>query len=314
MTEVQIRKNNSNKRLFKRVKANKYAYILILPALIYVTVFAYMPMGGILMAFKNFDIIKGISESPWVGFENFKKVFSDENMLLAVKNTIVYGATILFGAFPFPIILAILFNELRGVRFKKVVQTVSYMPYFLSWVSVISLFYTFLALEGPINQIIGKIVGESYVPVNILMEAEYFLPVIFVSHLWKNVGWSSVIYLASIAGIDPVLYEAAMIDGCGRFKQVWHITLPSIRSTALIVFIMSVGTLFSTNFEQVFGFQNVYTQNSTEVINTLIYRSGIENGNYSQATAFGLAQGLVTVTLTFVANAISKKLAGTSIW
>lgn len=313
MTEVQVRKNSS-KRLFKRVKANKYAYILILPALIYVTVFAYMPMGGIMMAFKEFDIIKGISESPWVGFENFKKVFSDENMLLAVKNTIVYGATILFGAFPFPIILAILFNELRGVRFKKVVQTVSYMPYFLSWVSVISLFYTFLALEGPINQIIGKIVGESYVPVNILMEAEYFLPVIFVSHLWKNVGWSSVIYLASIAGIDPMLYEAAMIDGCGRFKQVWHITLPSIRSTALIVFIMSVGTLFSTNFEQVFGFQNVYTQNSTEVINTLIYRSGIENGNYSQATAFGLAQGLVTVTLTFVANAISKKLAGTSIW
>lgn len=312
MAEIKVR--TSSGRLLKRVTANKYAYALILPALVYVTVLSYMPMCGILMAFQDFDIIKGISGSPWVGLKNFKEVFSNPNMLLAVKNTVIYGAAILFGTFPFPIVLAIMFNELRGMRFKKFVQTVSYMPYFLSWVSVISLFHAFLAIEGPINQLIVKFAGESYTPVNILMDAKYFLPILFVSNLWKNVGWSSVIFLAAIAGIDPTLYEAAMIDGSGRFKQIWHITLPSIKSTAIIVLIMSVGSLFSTNFEQVFGFQNVYTQNSTEVINTLIYRSGIENGHYSQATAFGLAQGIVTVALTLAANAISKKLADTSIW
>lgn len=309
-----VKTKQKGNRLLREMRMNKYAYILILPAFLLVTVFSYLPMGGILMAFKDFDIMLGIMKSPWVGFDNFVEVFTSGDMLQAIKNTLIYGAVILFGAFPFPIILAIMFNELRGIKFKKVVQTVSYMPYFLSWVSVISMFYTFFAIEGPINQIIAKFAGEDYVPINILMDSKYFLPIIFTSHLWKNVGWSSVIFLAAIAGIDPTLYEAAMIDGSGRFKQIWHITLPAIRSTAIIVLVMSMSTLVNMNFEQVYGFQNVYTQKSTEVINTYIYRQGIENGQYSLSTAFGLSQGLVTVILTLVANTLSKKLFDTSIW
>ena len=162
--------------------------------------------------------------------------------------------------------------------------------------------------------IMGKLFGEAFGDVNLLMDPAYFLPIIFISHIWKSVGWSSVIFLAAIAGIDPTLYEAASVDGCGKLRQAWHITLPSIRGTALIVLIMSLGTLFNTNFEQVYGFQNVYTQEQTEVINTLIYRQGIENGQYSLATAFGLSQGLVSVTILLAANAISKRLFEISIW
>lgn len=295
-------------------KKYKSVYMLILPAIVLTTVFCYFPMAGIVIAFKDFDIIKGIAGSRWVGFENFIKVFTQGEMLGAIFNTFLYGVVLVFGSFPFPIILAVLFNELRCLRFKKTVQTLIYMPHFLSWISVVGLFYTLFSNEGVFNSIMGAIVGEGYTPVNILLDSKYFLPIIYFSNLWKSVGWSSVIFLAAIAGIDPTLYEAATIDGCGKFKQVLYITLPSIRSTAIIVLVMSMGGLVNTNFEQVYGFQNVYTQPYTETINTLIYRSGIQEGKYSLATAFGLSQGIVTVTLILISNAFSKKLAQTSIW
>lgn len=296
------------------IKRHAYDYALILPAVILVFIFAYLPLLGSIMAFQDFDIMDGILGSEWVGLDNFKTIFSQPNMLHAVKNTLIYGVVILFGAFPFPILLAILFNELRNVKFKKVVQTISYMPYFLSWISVIGLFYSFLATEGPINQILGQVIGESFEPKNILMEHEYFLPIIFVSHLWKNVGWASVVFLAAIAGIDPTLYEAATVDGCGKLRQVWHITLPCLKTTAIVMLVMSLGSLFNTNFEQLYGFQNVYIQEETDAINTMIYRQGIQNGKYSLATAFGFAQGVVTLVLVITSNAISKKLFSTSIW
>lgn len=273
-----------------------------------------MPLTGIVLAFKNFDIVQGIFGSPWVGLDNFKEIFTQPNMFRAIKNTLVYGCAILFGFFPFPIILALLFNEIRNIHFKKVVQTISYMPHFLSWISVIGLFSVFLAKEGPFNVIMGKLFGDAFGNENLLMDPNYFLPIIFISHVWKSVGWSSVIFLAAIAGIDPTLYEAASVDGCGKLRQTWHITLPSLRGTALIVLIMSLGTLFNTNFEQVYGFQNVYTQEQTEVISTLIYRQDIENGKYSLATAFGLAQGLVSVTVLHAANTLSKRMFEISIW
>lgn len=296
------------------IKRHKYAYILILPAVLFVLVFAYLPLIGVIISFKDYNVIDGILGSPWVGLDNFKIIFTQPNMLKTIGNTLLYGAVILFGGFPFPIILAIMFNELLNMKFKKVVQTVSYMPYFLSWISVIGLFYAFLATEGPLNSFMAKFIGEGYEAKNILLDSKYFLPIIYISHLWKNVGWSSVIFLAAIAGIDPSLYEAASIDGCGKFKQILHITLPSISTTILIVLVMSLGTLVSTNFEQVYGFQNVYVQEETEVINTVIYRQGIENGKYSLATAFGLSQGVVTLALLLVSNAMSKKLFKVSIW
>lgn len=316
MNAVNVKSNSVCKKsgFVYNVKRHAYDYALILPAMIFVFVFAYLPLLGSVMAFQDFDIMDGILGSKWVGLDNFKTIFSQPNMLKAVKNTLIYGVVILFGAFPFPILLAILFNELRNVKFKKIVQTVSYMPYFLSWISVIGLFYSFLATEGPINQILGQIIGESFVPKNILMESEYFLPIIFISHLWKNVGWASVVFLAAITGIDPTLYEAATVDGCGKLRQVWHITLPCLKTTAIVMLVMSLGSLFNTNFEQLYGFQNVYIQEETDAINTMIYRQGIQNGKYSLATAFGFAQGLVTLVLVITSNAISKKLFSTSIW
>lgn len=300
--------------LKENIMQYKYAYLLILPAIIFVILFSYLPLIGIVLAFKDFDITYGIFGSTWVGFSNFKMVFTQPSMLKAIGNSLFYGSVILFGFFPFPIILALLFNEIKNMKFKKIVQTVSYMPHFLSWISVIGLFYAFLATEGPFNEILLKLFGEGYEAKNILMDSSYFLPILFLSHTWKSIGWSSVIFLAAIAGIDPTLYEAATVDGCSKLKQAWHVTLPCIKATAIIVLIMSLGTLFNTNFEQVYGFQNVYTQEKTEVINTLIYRQGIENGKYSLATAFGLSQGIVTVILLLTANTISKKLFETSIW
>lgn len=304
----------SNRKKHSALWESRYIYAIIAPAVIFTAVFSYVPLAGLFLAFKEFDIMKGLIGSPWVGFDHFVKIFTYPAMAKAVWNSLIYGLVLVFGCFPFAVILALLFNEIKNRHFKKVVQTISYMPYFLSWISVISMLYVFFATEGPLNQILGKIIGEGYENKNILMESKYFLPVIFFSSLWKNVGWSSVIYLAAIAGIDPTLYEAASIDGCGKLKQAWYVTLPSIMPVMVIVLVMAMGTLFKTNFEQVYGLQNVYTQQDTEVISTLVYRQGIENGEYSLATAFGFLEGLVSVILLLSANGVAKKLFHSSIW
>lgn len=296
------------------IKDYRYAYILLLPALIAVIVFQYFPFFGIILAFKDYNVYDGILGSPWVGLDNFKLIFQQPAMLSAIKNTLVLSIVTIIGDLPFPILLAILFNEIRNMKFKKVVQTISYMPHFLSWASVIGMVYSFLALEGPLNQVLGQIIGESYEAKNFLMNSSYFVPIAFLTNLWKTVGWSSVIYLAAIAGIDPALYEAATMDGANKLKQIWHITLPGISTTILIIFVMNMGGLFASNFELVYGLQNVYTIDATEVIGTLIYRSGIQNGNYSAATAFGLTQGIITIVLILSANAVSKKITEVSIW
>ena len=305
---------NADCRTIVKMKKYKYAYLLMLPAMVLVFLFSYVPMTGIIIAFKDFDIIEGIWGSSWVGLEHFKEIFTYPDMLNAIKNTLFCGVMIVFGGFPFPIILALLFNELNNIKFKKTVQTIAYMPNFLSWISVIGLVYAFFANEGAVNQLMAKIAGEGYEYKNILMDSKYFWQIIFLSHLWKNVGWSSIVFIAAIAGIDTTLYEAAEVDGCGKFKQALHITLPSIRGTIIVVLLMSLGTIVNTSFEQVYGFQNVFTQEDTEVINTLIYRQGIQNGKYSLATAFGLAQGIVSITLLIAANTVCKKVCDTSIW
>lgn len=315
-TKIELMKKPLKRKcgFFGNIMKYKSVYLLILPAILLATVFHYLPMKGIIIAFKDFDIIKGVEDSPWVGFQHFIDIFSREEMFLAVKNTLIYGVVLVFGSFPFPIILAIMFNELKNMRFKKTMQTITYMPYFLSWISVVGLFYTIFGTEGIFNTIMAKIVGDGYEAKNILLDDTYFLPIIFISHIWKSIGWNSIIFLASIAGIDQSLYEAAEMDGCGKLKQAWHITLPGIRSTIIVVLVMSMGSLVSSNFDQIYGFQNVFTQPTTDTISTVIYRSGIQEGKYSAATAFGLSQGLVNLTLIFVANTLSKKLADSSIW
>lgn len=303
----------ADRHIWAKIKRYKFLYILLLPALVYTILFAYIPMAGLVMAFQEYDIIGGITASPFVGFDNFIKVFSTPKMLHAIKNTLIYSSVSLFLGTPFPIILALLLNEINAKYFKKVTQTISYLPHFLSWISVVGMFYTFFATYGTYNDILASIIG-GYERTNILMDSKYFLPVIFWSGIWKSIGWNSIIYLAAIAGVDQSMYEAAKVDGCGKFKQVFYITLPSIMPTIIILFIMATGSLVTSNFEQVYGFQNLYTQEDTEVINTLIYRMGIQNGQYSLSTAFGFAQSLVSFMIVFTSNMIVKKLSGTGIW
>lgn len=297
-----------------KIRRYKLLYFLLLPAFIYTLIFCYLPLPGAVMAFQKYNIIKGFAGSSFVGFDNFIKIFTMDKFLFAIRNTLVYSSVILFLGFPLPIILALMFNELRNMMFKKIVQTISYMPYFLSWASVVALFYTFFAVYGPYNDFRVWLLGEGVERVNILMEPSNFLAIIFGSHLWKSLGWSSVIFLAAIAGIDGSLYEAAVMDGCGRFKQMWYITLPSIMPTAVILLILATGGLVNSNFEQVYGMQNLFTQEQTEVINTLVYRQGLNIGDYSLATALGLLQGAVSFIIVFIVNKIAKRLSGTSIW
>ena len=294
--------------------ANNVMYLLLLPAVLSVIIFNFLPFVGIVIAFKDFDVIDGIWGSRWVGLENFIKIFKYPEMLASIKNTLIFSIVGVFGKFPFPIILALLFNEIRNAKFKKFVQTISYFPHFWSWASVCALIYAMFAIDGPVNNLMAKIVGESYQRTNILMDSKNFLPVMFFSGLWKELGWSSIIYLAAIAGVDASMYEAAEVDGCNRFKQVLYITLPAIKTTIVLVLLLGMGSLVTANFEHVYGLQNVYTQNETEVINTLVYRKGIQGGEYSLATAFGLMQGIVSVTLVVLANKFSQVVSETSLW
>ena len=303
-----------NVKKSKVKNANKVMYLLLLPAIIAVIVFNFLPFAGIVIAFKDYDVIDGILGSPWVGFDNFIKIFKYPEMLASIKNTLIFSIVGVFGKFPFPIILALLFNEIRNAKFKKFVQTISYFPHFLSWASVCALIYAMFAIDGPVNNIMAKLIGAGYERANILMDSKNFLPVLFFSGLWKELGWSSIIYLAAIAGVDPSMYEAAEVDGCNRFKQVIYITLPSIKTTIVLVLLLGMGSLVTANFEHVYGLQNVYTQNETEVINTLVYRKGIQGGEYSLATAFGLMQGIVSVTLVILANKFSQAVSETSLW
>ncbi len=312
--DKKLLKANERKQTVAKMKRYKFIYLLLLPAILFVFVFYYLPMGGIIIAFQDYDIIGGMASSEFVGFKNFIEVFSAPKFLSAIKNTVIYSATILIFGAPFPITLAILFNELKRKMFKKTVQTISYLPYFLSWVSVVGMVYGIFATDGTFNDLMIRIVGEEWKRINILRDAKNFLPVIFWTDQWKNIGWNSIVYLAAIAGIDQGLYEAAKIDGCGRIRQIMHITVPCIMPTFVILFIMSTGSLVSSNFEQVLGFQNIYIQEQTETVNTLIYRQGILGGEFSTSTAFGLAQGLISYILVCIANYLSKKVSGIGIW
>lgn len=300
--------------LGSRMSKYRFLYILLAPALILVLIFCYLPMFGLVIAFQDYDIIGGIRASKFVGFDNFVKILTMPKFTKAIVNTVKYSSVQLFLGFPFPVILALLFNELKAQKFKRVVQTVSYLPYFLSWISVVGMFSAFFALDGTYNSFMASIIGESYKAKNILTDAKNFMGILFWTNIWKNIGWNSIIFLAAITGIDSSVYEAAMVDGCSRFKQVLYITIPSLLPTIALIFIMNTASLVTLNFEQVFGFQNLYIQEETEVINTLVYRQGILNAEYSLSTAFGMFQGAVSFALVCITNAVVKRLTGNGIW
>jgi len=287
---------------------------MLLPALAFTFLFAYLPMGGLIVAFKDYDIWQGIWASPWAGrggFAHFINLFSNQAIRDSIGNTLYLSLLNLAISFPAPIIFALLLNELRQVIFKRVVQTVSYMPHFLSWISVIGITMVFFGQFGPLNEFF-VLFNPNHARQLYLTRQDLFVPILVFLNLWKTMGFQSIIFLAAITGVDPQLYEAAAIDGAGKFKQAWHVTIPAIMPTVMVMFILQIGGILASNFELVFGLQNVFID--FEVIDTVVYRHGLLQRGYSQATALGLTRGILALGLTIGANQISKKFGSASIF
>lgn len=300
------------RRSFKKI-IHKYwlFYVLLSPALIATFVFAYIPIPGIVGAFLDYDIYGGYFNSPFVGLKHFKEIFEMPMLASSIPNTVKLSVLMLICTFPCPIILALLFNELRPGLFKRVVQTISYLPNFLSWISIIGLAYTFYDTYGTLNNLRVFLFGPDTERVIFVSLQAFFIPNLIILSIWKGVGWGSIVYLASIASIDPNLYEAAKIDGANRWQQVIHITIPGIFPMINIFLILSLGGLFSSNFELVYGMQNPFI--NFETIDTVVFKQGILGQSYSLATAVGFMQGVVAFLLVAGANKLSKMLNGVGI-
>lgn len=294
------------------VRKNYGVYLMLLPAVLLTFVFAYLPMPGILVAFKDYNIFKGPLGSPWSGLHNIQRVFEMPGVVQSIWNTLLLSIYTLLIGFPAPIIFALLLNEMRSMWYKRVVQTISYLPYFLSWISVIGIAINLYSMYGPINDLLVAINGPNTERTLFLANPAFFVPNILILTVWKGLGWDSIIYLAAITSIDPQLYEAAVIDGAGKVKQAWYITMPGLLPTTMILLILRLGGLFGSNFELVYGLQNPFI--NYEVISTVVYKMGIQQADYSLATAVGFLQGLVALILTLLANKASKMASGTAIW
>jgi putative aldouronate transport system permease protein len=297
------------------IKKHKLYYFLIIPGVVYFLVFHYGPMYGVIIAFKDispFDGLKGIFTAEWVGLKHFKNFINSYYFWDIIGNTLTISLYRLIFGFPAPIILALLINEVRHVAFKRTVQTISYLPHFISMVVLAGLVTTMLSTDGGfVNGLLQKLGHE---PISFLTDTRYFRSVLVISAIWKEIGWNSIIYLAAIAGVDPQLYEAAKVDGAGRFRQIWHITLPGISHVIVILFILQVGHIMDAGFEQVFLLYSPPVYDVADIIDTYVYRKGLVEVQYSFAAAVGLFKSVIAVILVVGANYLAKKLDQEGIW
>lgn len=299
-------------RMTKNFKRDKYLLLIILPVIVYFVVFHYFPMYGVIIAFKKFQPLKGILGSPWVGFMYFEQFFKSIYFWRLMRNTVLLSLYSLLLGFPVPIIFALLLNELKERFFKKLVQTVSYLPHFISIVVISGMIINFTSpTDGIINNMLKNFGFE---PINFMNEPGYFRTIYISSGIWQEFGWGSIIYLAAIAGIDPLLYEAAEMDGASRWRKIMHITLPGIMPTIIILLILQVGRLMEVGFEKVLLLYNPATYETADVIATFVYKRGIMNSEYSFAAAIGLFNNLINLTLLITVNYFSRKLSKTSLW
>ncbi|KGP78165.1 MULTISPECIES: ABC transporter permease [unclassified Paenibacillus] len=316
-TTVQPAMNAVHEKKRRRQKWNPILrnwqlYLLISPVVAYYIVFQYLPMYGIQIAFKDFIATKGIWGSPWVGFEHFERFFHSYFFWRLIKNTLGLGLYSLAVGFPVPIILALLMNEVRAEKFKKFVQTITYAPHFLSTVVVVGMMMMFLSPRyGIINHFIGMFGGT---PINFLSEPSWFKTLFVMSDVWQTMGWSSIIYLAALAGVDSQLHEAARVDGATRLQRIWHINIPSIMPTIIILFILNIGSIMGIGFEKVLLMQNTLNLETSDIISTYVYRSGIQDAEYSFSAAIGLFNSIINFILLVTVNQISKRMSETSLW
>ena len=298
-------------RLSRDFKMNKYKYLLILPVLIYLALFAYKPMYGIVIAFKNYKPTRGIMRSQWVGFMWFENFFKDIYFWRLLRNTFTISALSIVFGFPAPILLALLLNEIHHSGFKRTVQTITYMPYFISLVVTCSIIKIYCQENGLFSQIAELFGGTRK---NFLIEPRYFRTIYVVSGIWQNIGWNSILYLAALSGIDQEQYEAARIDGANRFQQIWNITIPGMLPTIVLQLILNVGHILDKGFEHVLVFYNPAVYETSDIIMTYVYRQGIGKLDFSRATALGLFNSVVAFILIVGANAVSKRTLKRSIW
>lgn len=309
---VDTKTGNKRQILWKDLKRDKLLYLLlILPITVY-ALFYYKPMFGLQIAFKNYNVFQGISESPWVGFEHFKTFFTSPFFGRTLKNTLMLSLYNMLFAFPAPIILALMFNEVQKIKFKKFVQTCTYIPHFISVVIVASLVTSFLSpSSGVINTIISAFGGEK---VYFLTKPEYFRTIYTIMGIWQSTGFNSIVYLSVITAIDTSLYEAAMIDGANKWKQITNVTIPSILPTIVMMFIMRLGNILNVGYESIILLYQPATYETADTIGTYIYRVGLENSQYSLATAVGLVNGVVGLLLVILSNTISKRVTEYGLW
>jgi len=298
-------------RLKKDFRINKYVYIMAIPMIVFFILFSYVPMYGVTIAFKDFSPKLGIINSPWIGFKHFKSFFNSIYFARTLKNTVLLSFYSLLWGFPAAIILALLLNEIRREKFKRVVQTVTYLPHFISLVVICGMLIDFTSTDGLINSILVNFGVE---PVNWLTKPEWFRTIYIGSGVWQSIGWDSIIYLAALSGIDPSLYEAATVDGAGRWKQLLHITLPGIAPTIVIMLILNIGGLMSVGYEKIILLYNPMTWETSDVISSYVYRKGLIGADYSFSTAVGLLESAVGFVLLVLANKFSKKISEVSLW
>ncbi len=293
-------------------KANRLVYLLAVPVLAYYVVFHYFPMYGAVIAFKEFNPGQGILGSPWVGLSNFASFFQSFYFFRVVRNTFLISGYLLLFEVPAPIILALLFNEIRREAFKKTAQTLSYLPHFISTIVVCGMIVDFTARDGVITGLVGLLTGLP--SMNLLSKPELFRPIYITSEVWQSAGWGAIIYLAALAGINEELYEAAVIDGAGRWRQTWHITLPGILPIIVIMLILRIGRMMEVGYEKIILLYSPPTYETADVISTFVYRKGLLNSDYSFSTAVGLFNSVLNFILLISANQLSRRVNETSLW
>lgn len=304
-------------RFFRYVRRHPMMYLMLIPGLFFLFIYKFAPLYGILIAFKDYNIFAGsnpidaIAKSPWVGFANFERLFNSSEFIKVLANTlIINGMKILF-LFPIPIICAILLNEIRNKAFRKLSQTAIYVPYFFSWVVVFGIFYSLFGSYGVVNNVIAAL---GHARIKFFTDTGIFRWLLVFTEGWKEIGYNTVIYLAAITGIDIALYEAASVDGANKWKQIWHVTMPGLLPTIVLMFILKVGYILDTGFEQVLVFYNPAVYDVADIIQTYVYRLGMGQMDFPLSTALGLFNSVVAFVLIVLANMISKKLIHRSIW
>lgn len=309
---IRYEKRTKARRLAKQLHKNWQLYALFTPVLVYFLIFHYFPMYGVQIAFKNFIATKGIMDSPWVGLKHFERFFNSYYFWRILKNTLGIGLYELAVGFPIPILLALMINEAKSSRFRRFVQTVTYAPHFLSTVVVVGMIMMFLSpTSGLVNLVITSLGGEA---VGFMTEPSWFKSIYVWSGVWQGMGWSSIIYLAALAGIDPTLHEAAKVDGAGWLGRIWHINLPGIAPTMTILLILNIGSVLGVGFEKIFLMQNSLNMETSDVIATNVYRSGILGAQYSFSAAVGLFNSVINFIMLITVNRIARKVSTTSLW